>query len=257
MHRSGFWAGWRATTPGCAVADMRLAWPFLLAGLAAPALALESVPGHFSGMPLGAEFTDGWQLLALRDIKPTQFRLVEDAGVPVVRAQADAAGGSLLRSIRWDTAGHPRLQWRWRVDRVVAQGDIHSKDGDDFAARLYVMFDYPTERLSFAERAKLSIARWIYGDQVPAAALCYVWDNQAAVGTRAWNAYTDRVRMIVLRNATSGVGDWMLEQRDLVADYREAFGEAPPPVSGIAIAADTDQTGETVTAWFGDISISE
>ena len=63
--------------------------------------------------------------------------------------------------------------------------------------------------------------------------------------------------MIVLRNATSGVGDWADEQRDLVADYREAFGEAPSPVSGIAIAADTDQTGETVTAWFGDISISD
>ena len=236
---------------------MRLAWPLLLAGLALPALALESVPGDFSSMPIGTEFTDGWQVLALRDTKPTQFSLVEDAGVPVVRVQADAAGGSLLRPIRWDPAGHPRLQWRWRVDRVVAQGDIHSKDGDDFAARLYVMFDYPTERLSFADRAKLAIARWIYGDQVPAAALCYVWDNHAEVGTRAWNAYTDRVRMIVLRNATSGVGDWMLEQRDLVADYREAFGETPPPVSGIAIAADTDQTGETVTAWFGDISISD
>ncbi len=235
---------------------MRSVW-LLLLGLALPALALDSVPGYFSRMPIGDDFVDGWQLLTLRDTKPTQFRLVEDAGVSVVRAHADASGGSLLRAIRWDTAGHPRLQWRWRIDRVVAQGDIHSKGGDDFTARLYVMFDYPSGRLSFADRAKLTIARWIYGEEVPAAALCYVWDNHAAVGTRVWNAYTDRVRMIVLRNATSGVGDWADEQRDLVADYREAFGEAPSPVSGIAIAADTDQTGETVTAWFGDIRISE
>jgi hypothetical protein len=235
---------------------MRLVWPLLL-GLALPALALESVPGYFSRMSIGDDFSDGWQLLTLRDTKPTQFSLVEDAGVSVVRAHANASGGSLLRAIRWDTAAHPRLQWRWRVDRVVAQGDIRSKGGDDFTARLYVMFDYPDDRLSFADRAKLTIARWIYGEEVPAAALCYVWDNHAAVGTRVWNAYTDRVRMIVLRNATSGVGDWADEQRDLVADYREAFGEAPSPVSGIAIAADTDQTGETVTAWFGDIRISE
>jgi hypothetical protein len=235
---------------------MRLVWPLLL-GLALPALALESVPGYFSRMSIGDDFSDGWQLLTLRDTKPTQFSLVEDAGVSVVRAHANASGGSLLRAIRWDTAAQPRLQWRWRVDRVVAQGDIRSKGGDDFTARLYVMFDYPDDRLSFADRAKLTIARWIYGEEVPAAALCYVWDNHAAVGTRVWNAYTDRVRMIVLRNATSGVGDWVEEQRDLVADYREAFGEAPPPVSGIAIAADTDQTGETVTAWFGDIRISE
>ena len=42
---------------------------------------------------------------------------------------------------------------------------------------------------------------------------------------------------------------------DLAADFRTAFGDVKPRVTGIAIAADTDQTGETVTAWFGDIRI--
>jgi hypothetical protein len=40
----------------------------------------------------------------------------------------------------------------------------------------------------------------------------------------------------------------------VAADFRAAFGAdvALPPVSGIALGNDTDQTGEAVTAWFGD-----
>jgi pyruvate/2-oxoacid:ferredoxin oxidoreductase beta subunit len=59
--------------------------------------------------------------------------------------------------------------------------------------------------------------------------------------------------MIVLRNATDSVGNWVEEKRNLAADFRAAFGDVAPVVTGVAIAADTDQTGESVTAWFGDI----
>ena len=63
--------------------------------------------------------------------------------------------------------------------------------------------------------------------------------------------------MIVLRNADSGVGDWADEKRDLAVDFRAAFGDVAPVVTGIAIAADTDQTGESATAWFGDIRFTK
>ena len=111
------------------------------------------------------------------------------------------------------------------------------------------------DRLSLVDRTKLRVARWWYGDQVPAAALCYVWANQEQVGTTTGNAYTSRVVAVVLRNAQSAVGDWVDEKRNLAADFRAAFGDVTPTVTGIAIAADTDQTGESVTAWFGDIRL--
>jgi hypothetical protein len=49
------------------------------------------------------------------------------------------------------------------------------------------------------------------------------------------------------------VGEWVSERRNVRADYREAYGEAPPPVNGIAIMTDTDNTGGTATALYGDI----
>ncbi len=39
----------------------------------------------------------------------------------------------------------------------------------------------------------------------------------------------------------------------LKADYVLAFGRQPPPVVGIAIMTDTDNTGEEATAYYGDI----
>jgi len=209
--------------------------------------------GAFSTMSTSGGFEDGWTLTTMPDVSPTRFDLVDDDGVGVVKATADNAAASLTRTLRRNISEQPWLRWRWRINRVVEQSDIAAKQGDDFAARLYVFFDYPLERLSLAERTKLRLARWWYGDQVPAAALCYVWANQEQPGTTAWNAYTSRVRMVVLRNADSDVGSWVDEKRNLAADFRAAFGDITPVVTGIAIGADTDQTEESVTAWFGDI----
>jgi hypothetical protein len=208
--------------------------------------------GQFSVLQPGGGFGT-WRVNELPSVKPARFAVVSDGDTRVVSISAAAAASSLATETAWDVDQKPRLTWRWKVDRVVSSGDIRTKEGDDFAARLYVMFDYPLDQLSFADRAKLRVARWLYGDQVPTAALCYVWGNAESAGTEAWSAYTDRVRLIVLRNRDDAVGDWVTEQRNIAADFRRAFGDVTAPVTGLAIAADTDQTGESVRTWFGDI----
>lgn len=253
MRRSACSTGSAATTPGTAVPErLVLAGLALIAATHVAATAPSSL-GAFSRMSPETGFDDGWMVSGLRDVSPTRFDLVDDDGRTVLRAHAEGAAASLTRAVSWDPEARPLLAWRWRVDRVVTRADISSKQGDDFAARLYVFFDYPLSRLSFTERTKVRLARWWYGGQVPTAAICYVWANRETPGTSTWNAYTSRVRMVVLRNADSAVGDWVDEQRDLAADFLSAFGEPAPRITGLALAADTDQTGETVTAWFGDI----
>jgi len=130
------------------------------------------------------------------------------------------------------------------------------KEGDDYAARVYVTFDLPLEALPLAARTRLRLGRLIFGSELPAAALCYVWDNRHAPGTTAWNAYSSEVRMVVLRSGEALAGRWVEEARDLESDFRAAFGPAAGPtprITGVAVSADTDQTGETVTAWFADL----
>lgn len=212
--------------------------------------------GAFSEATAGGALPSGWRLAKLPGVEPTRFDLVDVEGVVALRMDAADAGAALFRPVRIDPARTPILRWRWRVDNLIQAADIRRKDGDDLPARLYVMFDYPLERLSLIERGKIKLARAVAGNMVPAAAICYVWDGNLAVGTSLWNAYSDRVRVIVVESGSGRLGEWVEEQRDVAADFRAAFGEEPPPISGIAVGADTDQTGKTVRAWFGDIGFS-
>ncbi len=226
----------------------------LLTGLAAH--GREMIVGPFSSATPGGALPSGWRVAKLPGVMATRFTLVELDGVTAMQMDASSAGASLFRPIRIDPNQSPMLNWRWRIQNLIQGADLRRKQGDDLPARLYVMFDYPLERLPLIERAKIALARSLAGDAVPAAALCYVWDGTLPVGTALWNAYSDRVRVIVVESGAARRDQWVSEQRDVAADFRAAFGEDPPPISGIAIAADTDQTGETVRAWFGDIRFS-
>jgi hypothetical protein len=158
-----------------------------------------------------------------------------------------------------ETASHPVLKWRWKIDRVVEKADLAVKSGDDFAARVYVFFAVPVEELPWGERTTLKIARLIHGEDVPSAGICYVWDNRHAIGTSLWNPYWHRIRTVVLESGNGRAGQWTDERRDLEADFVAAFGKRGPipAVTGIAVGNDTDQTGEAVTAWFGDLRLEE
>jgi hypothetical protein len=234
-----------AVTAGLAA----LAVSLLVSGGATASVPVASFSAAMPGGPLPAD----WELAELDSVSPTRFRIVELDGTAVLQMDAEAAAASLYRSLEIDPYETPLLRWRWRVRNPVDGADLRRKLGDDLPARLYVLFDYPLERLPFIERTKIRLARLFAGDAVPAAALCYVWDGRLPSGTVLPNAYTDRVQMVVAESGTDNLGRWVMEERDVAADFRAAFGEEPPPISGIALAADTDQTGASVRSWFGDI----
>ena len=173
----------------------------------------------------------------------------------MLRIVADDAAGSVAHRLAAGAPANAMLAWRWKVDRVVEGADLARKDGDDYAARVYVTFDVPEEALSLGERVRIRLAKLFYGADLPTAAICYVWDNRHPVGTSAWNAYTSRVRMVVLRSGASDAGRWASESRDVGSDFRQAFGQSPPAITAIALSADTDQTHERVVAWFGDVKL--
>ncbi len=234
---------------------MRAVLAALLAGLALPAIGTSPEIAPFSRMTPGGAIGDGWQPLAFRRIEQrTRYTLVREGDATVVRADADASASGLVFRLDGPLAARPVLTWRWKIADVVAGGDPRRKEGDDYAARVYVTFRYDPARLSAFDRARYGLAKQLDGEYPPHAGLTYVWDARLPVGTVLPNAYTDRVKMIVVRSGTAEAGQWVAESRDVLADYRRAFGEDPPPVSGVAIMTDTDQTGGRATAWYGDLS---
>jgi len=210
----------------------------------AEVIELGFATGGQNGLP------QGWSEQRLSKAKPVRYALETDDGRAVVRAESADAASSLLR--RLDLPGAGRLSWRWKVSHVLTKADLRHKSGDDFAARVYLTFDAPETGFSLADRLGLSLARLTYDPTLPSAALCYVWDNHTPVGTVVPSAYTDRVRMIVLESGGAHAGEWREESRDVAADYRAAFGQPVPRLTGIALMSDTDQTGDSVTAWYAD-----
>lgn len=220
--------------------------------LLSPAAAQTQVPA-LSGMTAGAAVT-GWSTLKpSAKADDTIYTLVRDGDATVLKADARHSMSGLIHAVKIDIQQFPRIRWRWKISAPVVAADMRTKAGDDYAARIYVMFDYPLEKLSFSTRTKLKLAEAVYGQKIPSAALNYVWDNRQPIGTIAPNSYTDRARMIVVETGAAKAGQWVTETRDLAADFRAAFGEDPPAIVAVALATDTDNTGESASAWYGDI----
>lgn len=217
------------------------------------------IAGAFSALKAGAALPESWKPLGVSSAKQaTRYTLVDEGGVTVLRAEAHASASGLSRNIKVNPAEYPLLKWRWKISNVLKGSDIHTKAGDDYPARVYVMFDYPLDKLSFADRTKLRLARALHDPNLPAATLCYVWDSKAPAGTIVPSSYTNLMRMIVVESGASRVSQWLAVERDVAADFKAAFGNIQgaeaPAISAVAIATDTDNTGESVVAFYGDIS---
>ncbi len=212
----------------------------------------------FSSAPPGTGVAPGWQHQGLPKVeRRNNFEIVDDGGRRVLRVRSSSSASSWLARPTGDSGARPSLQWQWKVSRAVTGSDVETKQGDDYAARLYVLFDLPASRLSLGDRLKLQAARTLSGVDVPAAALCYVWGRAQPAGATAWNPYTNRLRMIVVDSGDALAMQWRTVKRDLRRDWEEAFGGAMPPISAIAVGADTDNTGESVEAWFSDIVLAD
>ena len=228
----------------------------LLAVLAHPACAAPVWVGQFS---VASAATPGpvptpWRVVQLNArVAPTHYQRRLWDGVAAIEARADTSMALLARPLELDLGTTPVLCWRWRVERQLQNADIRTKQGDDYAARVYVAFSVASEAMSLATRGQLALARTLYGEQVPDAALNYVWDNHTPVGTRRANAYTDRTQMIVQRSGAALAGQWVTERVNVLADAVKSFGTDRLRAVMLAVATDTDNTGEQAHSGFADL----
>jgi hypothetical protein len=212
--------------------------------------------GAFSAGQVGQALPDGWKPLTFKKIpKQTVYELIKDGEVVVVKAVSEASASGLIKAVNIDPKEYPIVRWRWKVDNILKQNDVTRKDGDDFPARLYVTFAYDPDKVRFGKKLKFKAAQAIFGD-IPIGALNYIWDTKASIGAIVENAYTDFAQMVVVESGEQKVGLWVNEERNIYNDYKEAFGEEPPLINGIAIMSDTDNTKERATAYYGDIQFA-
>jgi len=210
--------------------------------------------GKFSAEAPGDHLPVGWKPLTFKKIeKHTVYTLVKEDDAIAVKAVAEASASGLIREIKINPKEYPVVQWQWKVSNILKKGDVHRKEGDDYPARIYIAFEYDPNKLSFFERAKYGAAKLLYGQYPPLGAINYIWESRSAIGTIVPNPYTNRVMMFVVESGETKLHRWVSEERNVYEDYKKAFGEEPPMISGVAIMTDADNTGESATAYYGDV----
>ena len=87
----------------------------------------------------------------------------------------------------------------------------------------------------------------------------YIWDAHLPPGTQLDSPFTRRLRYIVLRSGAERLHRWTAEKRDVVADFIKLFGDETrelPPLIGVAVGADADNTRGRSLAHAADIVLA-
>lgn len=216
-------------------------------------------------VPLAAGSGDSapgpWHVVGLpQQTKPfTRFNVVTLDGQRVLRIEADASYGNLVHPLHEEAGAPHHLSWRWRLDEPNTQADLTRRAGDDSPVKVCAMYDLPLQSVPFVERQVLRVARMRSGEVLPAASVCYVWDAHISPGAVMDNAFTRRIRFVVLRGPQAPLHQWLPERREIDADFLRLFGDEAhgevPPLLGIAVGADADNTRTHSLAYVTDLNI--
>lgn len=211
--------------------------------------------GQFSRKRAGDALPEYWRPYIILSSKPrTSYVIVQTGGDVALEASADRSASGKVRRIRIDPHQHQVLEWRWQVGNLIPGADKRYAGTDDSPVRLMVSFHGDEKKLDFQHRMQMRMARALSGQSLPYATLMYVWSNQLPVGTVIENPHTDRIRAIVVASGAEGEGQWREYRRNIVIDYRKAFGEEPWDIVAAGVMTDTDNTGQKVRSLYGDIT---
>ena len=157
--------------------------------------------------------------------------IVTNDGRRALLLRTDNEALRIGRAVQVDLTRTPWLAWEWKALDLPEHGDVRQRKLNDQAARIFLMFEGMKGVL-------------------------YVWDTVSPVGTESRPDELDifdRV-LIVVRSGQDGVGRWTRERRDVLADYRRVFGEAPRPIKWVGFESHSNDTRSRSAALFGAAS---
>lgn len=166
----------------------------------------------------------------------TAYTVEKVDGKSVVRAESSSAASGYYRKLSLKATDHPVMGWSWKISRTISAENPYLKSGDDYAARIYLVFP---GRFFWQHRA-----------------LVYVWSDKLPVNAMIQSPYSDRIAIIAVESGNRFAGEWKHESRNYVDDYRRYFhAEQDDPVA-VAFMTDTDDTASQTVSWYGDILFS-
>ncbi len=168
------------------------------------------------------------------------YRIEKGQALSYVRATSDKTASALYYKLKLDAKKKdPVISWKWNVDKFPHKKTIESletKNEDDFAARVYVIFP-----AAFFTNSKV---------------LEYIWSETLPEGMIGTSPYSKNIKLIVARSGPNADKKWFQEDRDIAADYMKAFGKACEyDIGAVAFMTNTEHTGTSADAMYDEIRL--
>ena len=219
----------------------------------------ETPPGRpglaaFSALRPEAPIPPEWRTWSLSRFKSaSRYRLVADGGATVLKGSAQSSASGLLHTVDLDPRERPLLSWRWKVmDLAPSEGSP-----DDSPVRVVVSFAGDVGKLSFNDRVFYDQFRMFTGQQLPYAAVMYVWGSRTPRDGIVPNRFTSRIKIIAVESGREKLGTWLEEMRNVEEDYRRLFGEEPGKIVSVGLLTEADIGDRPLEAYYGDIVFRE
>ena len=178
----------------------------------------------------------GWEIRNFAGA--TDYSLTQVDGKQVIVADSRQSASAFYKKIGINLDKTPILNWSWRKENTIDPGDELDKKGDDYIARIYVV---KTNRMILSTTIALN----------------YVWSYQHQKNDTWANPFAqDNSKMLAQRDASDPEATWFSERRNVALDFKRLHGKDIQQIDGIAIMTDSDNSGLSATALYGDIFFS-
>jgi len=167
----------------------------------------------------------------------TDYRAVETETGKSLMADSKDSASLLIYRTKINPREYPVFTWRWKVAGILEKGDAGRKETDDYPARVYVLFHH---WIPFIRKS-----------------ICYIWANRLPKGSHRVSGYFGGQENLAVESGKENAGKWITEKRNIIEDYRRLFGGEPPSIMAVGIMTDTDNTGESATAWYDDLKFTK
>ncbi len=173
----------------------------------------------------------GWELSV--NTGEAHMQLIQDEGQQALQMRSDQASFAIQKQERIALQDTPWLVWQWKVTAIPPGGDFRRSATDDQAAQLIA---------AFSSRHFIT----------------YIWDSTVPKGTMdaAPAPLFKKLFALVMQSGTTGLGTWMTERRNLVEDYKKAYGEAPEALEGIRIQINSQHTKSRAESYWRAVKVT-
>lgn len=199
----------------------------------------------------------GWKTVTYFNTAPTSYQVIKYQGKYILNAEGIGTCSSLFREVKAELKDYPIISWKWKISNVIRQAIETQKDRNDSAARVIIVFKTRPEEITLWYGLEYLISRALRKDEPLGPRIEYIWGNKIEKGRILDNPSVKCSRVIVLETGEGKANQWIWEKRNLIEDYRAAFGTDPEGILALGLQTDTDQSNEGITAYYGEIFLSK